>query len=161
MELLAHKRLLPLLSNSTICKLSNTYLYNKDILEKYYLDIIKCLDNSDMDTIKFIKSEIDSNNLKFSDVFIKRFSLLNDIHFRLKEVITSEITAHYNQNKDVDKDINIYKDIESSILTNLKNTLQEDVLFSEKNANTYKLLSIIIDEIIHSLQYEIVEARCV
>ena len=113
------------------------------------------------DTIKFIKSEIDSNNLKFSDVFIKRFSLLNDIHFRLKEVITSEITAHYNQNKDVDKDINIYKDIESSILTNLKNTLQEDVLFSEKNANTYKLLSIIIDEIIHSLQYEIVEARCV
>lgn len=161
MELLACKRLLPLLSNPTICKLSNSHLYNEDILNNYFLDITEYLDRLDINSIKSIQSELNFKKQEFSDIFVKRFSLLNDIHFKLKEVIESEITMHYNQNKDANKDITIYKDIESNVLTNLKNVLQEDVLSSEKNANTYELLSIIVDEVVHNLQYKTIEARCV
>lgn len=156
-ELIVHNKLLPLLSNITICKLSDKNLYDEVLLNKYLYDIVECLDRKDIASINLIQSELYHNNKKYSDAFLKRFSLLNEMHFNLKEIVKNELMSHYSKNEDADKSIQFYQNIEKDILNNLNKVFQEDVYSYEKNISTYNILLSTINEVIYQLKFETVD----
>ena len=160
-ELIKYKQLLPLLSNNTIYKLSNTDFYEKNTVATYLEELSIHVYNMDIDSIRVIEEKLIVEKRKYSDIFMKRFSLLNNMHFNLKETVKKEVINSYNKNKNTHDDVDYYKELEKSILDSLKSVFQENSYTNELTSYTYDLLIIIVEEVINSIEHRNLNKRCV
>ena len=151
-ELTINKELVPLLSNVTLNKLSDKNLYNEFLFNEYAEKITYYLIKNDIESLKLLHIELNDKKEIYFNIFNKKFTVLNEMHFNLKNTIKNELVSQYNKNKDEDKDVSFYQEIEKNILENLKKAFQDNINFSEKDVNTYSILSISSYEILHEIE---------
>ncbi len=150
-QFILDEQLIKSLSDSTLDKLSNNSLYNESLLKANLIKISEYFSRGDAKSLYLLHHELESNEKKCTTEFNQTFSVLNNIHFKLKDEVLNELIIQYQNDESLDKNVEFYKGLENSLLNRLNKFFQSEVALEEKNINTYKILSCLIFELLGSL----------
>ena len=92
-ELTINKELVPLLSNVTLNKLSDKNLYNEFLFNEYAEKITYYLIKNDIESLKLLHIELNDKKEIYFNIFNKKFTVLNEMHFNLKNTIKNELVS--------------------------------------------------------------------